>query len=292
VGSLHGTFLDGQKIPAKSPKKLKSGNILKFGIDIMNGNVMFPPCTVEMSYTFGPTEVAIPSVYHPWLFVAFGLLTGLHRTNKTTIFQVPDESEDEDSSSDGCSIVEPLQELYSRHTQVRSTAHIDLTEDSATDDARSVMPPLDHLSGSIDLTSPPPCGQTLHPSLDREPQVPARTMRVDEHISTPAEIDVGHNGSRSLPDNCAEAEAEELLDEDSDSNPWPDFEMASVQDDQDDEEDEDIRLTDSGASDLSQDLTESDGLSLSDVWGYSTEDDEIEARNGGVFQFSTNEAHG
>lgn len=48
IGSLHGTFHNGDKLVKGCPRRLASGDILKFGVEIVRGDVVYPQCSVEV----------------------------------------------------------------------------------------------------------------------------------------------------------------------------------------------------------------------------------------------------
>ena len=48
IGSLHGTFLNGEKLEKNIPKRLQNGDVLKFGMEIVRGEAVYPQCAVEV----------------------------------------------------------------------------------------------------------------------------------------------------------------------------------------------------------------------------------------------------
>jgi hypothetical protein len=49
---MHGTFVDGRKLSAEVAEKLTGGESVRFGIEIMQRNMLFPPETVKIEYDF------------------------------------------------------------------------------------------------------------------------------------------------------------------------------------------------------------------------------------------------
>lgn len=58
IGSLHGTFLNGNKdkLPKNEPRELKHGDKVQLGVSIYRGNDMFPPTTVGVSIVHANQE--------------------------------------------------------------------------------------------------------------------------------------------------------------------------------------------------------------------------------------------
>ncbi|KXX80569.1 hypothetical protein MMYC01_202248 [Madurella mycetomatis] len=133
LGSLHGTFLNGddKRLPDMEFFELKESDTLTFGVPIMRGTEQFSPTTVRVGFSCANR--------------------GGYGTNT---FQVPDVSDDEDSSdidgNDNTGGKKPHGPIPPLSARNMSSHVIDLTENSGT---RSTSG--NQADGVIDLSSPP-----------------------------------------------------------------------------------------------------------------------------------------
>ncbi|PHH74143.1 hypothetical protein CDD82_5089 [Ophiocordyceps australis] len=65
LGSLHGTFRNGERLVSKEPQRLEQEDILKFGIVINKNDKLFLPYTMKASFRFGtePRVATLPRTF-------------------------------------------------------------------------------------------------------------------------------------------------------------------------------------------------------------------------------------
>ncbi|KAK4104643.1 hypothetical protein N658DRAFT_185101 [Parathielavia hyrcaniae] len=111
LGSLHGTFLNDERIPADQWREVKDGDTLRFGAPISRGNEEFLPTTAKVGIECRDCNNSIGA-----------------GTSGTGTFQVPDDSDDDGASDDGQSRMLDGHTPIAQKAAVRTTAEIiDLT---------------------------------------------------------------------------------------------------------------------------------------------------------------------
>ena len=60
IGSLHGTFVNGDQLVRTQAQQLHVGDVIKFGISIDRGNDKFPQCVMQVDLLFGDTKYVQP----------------------------------------------------------------------------------------------------------------------------------------------------------------------------------------------------------------------------------------
>lgn len=53
IGSLHGTYLNDQRVAKHHAKQLHAGDTLRFGVSIQKGAEVFTPCKMNVTINFG-----------------------------------------------------------------------------------------------------------------------------------------------------------------------------------------------------------------------------------------------
>ncbi|KAL2812231.1 SMAD/FHA domain-containing protein [Aspergillus cavernicola] len=94
-GSMHGTWLNQEKIPIDKDMTLSNGDVLTFGVEVVRGSDTFPPLAVRCECQWLET----PSV-HDCPRDSETVLQKQYQTSNT--FRVPDYDDDDDD--DDCEI--------------------------------------------------------------------------------------------------------------------------------------------------------------------------------------------
>lgn len=58
VGSMHGTFLNGMRLPVNKNTEIINGSELTFGQLVQRGSESFPPCEFSINYNIVPWRYA------------------------------------------------------------------------------------------------------------------------------------------------------------------------------------------------------------------------------------------
>ena len=54
IGSMHGTYLNGDEVPRKTPMVVDDGDVVVFGAEVRRGPETFPACKFQVNYEFVP----------------------------------------------------------------------------------------------------------------------------------------------------------------------------------------------------------------------------------------------
>ncbi|KAJ0295818.1 hypothetical protein COL5a_009109 [Colletotrichum fioriniae] len=231
IGSLHGTYHNSLKLPPHSAKEMKTGDILKFGIDIQRSNDLFPPCTIQVDWEFD--------------HLAKEKVAGL--SGRPT-FSVPDDS-DSESSDEDMSTTDDIRATVEKIRKIempKSTMGLGGS-------FPSLLPQV-----SIDLT----VDEDIQKDTDKPPE---RAPNATQEPEVTIELDAPHDeedkededvpscrGNSKLPLLFAsESESEDSYDND-ESESYPDDEPSSQE--MLDPYDDEICLSDSEESDRSDDV--------------------------------------
>ncbi|KAL0942392.1 Factor arrest protein 10 [Colletotrichum truncatum] len=256
TASLHGTYLNSQRLSQDEPHELSQGDTIKFGVDIQRSSELFPPCTVLVGFEFDPLQI------HPT------------KSNVQPSFAVPDDfdssEDDSDNESDVRETVERLRKIDRQ--QQRSgrslggpiTDPIDLTDDSSTHEPIAEGPATVTIVLDDEVSSDLSKDGTTMKGIEAT----STTSQPQQNIST--DVDAPLDEIKDVPLPTAEV-VDTLLSLDSDSESDNSDEDSNSVDYPDD--DRSGRSYDSNEEDISL----SDAMTDSDSEGRSEEEQEIDA---------------
>ncbi|KAH8893313.1 hypothetical protein GQ53DRAFT_763636 [Thozetella sp. PMI_491] len=185
AGSLHGTYLNENRLAKDGSKELRDGDKLRFGISVMRGQDAFAPTCVKVGIIFGSSatrRAATPE--------------NAFRVPDGSVISDDEDDDDENSTSDGetPSHVDLPPLPQPKPATVYSSDLIDLTEPSAS---KVDYPTI------IDITSPAASHSGLSDHMNNNPE----DAVVVEELSNNATIPLGLSPSPDLGDDNVANEA-------------------------------------------------------------------------------------
>ncbi|KJZ78754.1 hypothetical protein HIM_02145 [Hirsutella minnesotensis 3608] len=185
VGSLHGTWQNGVRLAKDQASRVRSGDILKFGIAVERSLQQFPPCVMRVQIHHG---------------------TNKRPVSKPLVFKVPDDTDVEDTDDDFSiqNSVEILRESGVQPAKRGDSSNlvaIDLTveEEYGKDRQSDEIPTVDGTAADVRHTVPQ--GE-LQDSTLKFSDMPDKTESAvkDSHPNETAEVDMGNIDESDVPE--------------------------------------------------------------------------------------------
>ena len=192
TGSMHGTFLNGNRVEPTKPQVLKNHDTLTFGVTVDRAESSFPPYSLRFIAVFG-TERYVHFNGHVPSRTLQTDSTKSRQNLKPVVYRVPDESDLEDVDGDDPQLKNALQILDEPSGPTES---VDLTLPTTT--------PIISKSTFIDLTT---IGPEAH--KNQEPSTQSSAEDMEDVFSSPAGSDLGEEptGFSDVEDSENESEA-------------------------------------------------------------------------------------
>ncbi|KAJ5266856.1 hypothetical protein N7478_009664 [Penicillium angulare] len=206
LDSTHGTWLNNTRLIHGEAADVNNGDILRFGVDVENGQESFPALIVRCMIDWSGEEYAASSAWFPWSDADYTLrntseihidhvnrlqpttetkpLSGLRPVSSTNTFQVPESDSDVEEIT---KLDWPSQKPEaSSHVDEATVSHFPTPISSDTQDIKATW--LDYLGTSTDHADP------IKVNANEKPINPASNIAYPGTIDLDPSMDVSEDG--------------------------------------------------------------------------------------------------